>query len=387
LFYFTAPFIARFYNVSLLTDITRVVALSLIINALGSVQQTRLTINLRFGTQAVLSIVSLCVSSCVGIIFAYMGYGPWALVLQSILGGAINTIILWCVTKWHPILAVSAQSFVRLFGFGSKLLCSGMINTIYSNLYTLVIGKAFGPVEIGHFNRANGFAMLPTDTLTGIVVKVNYPLLVRFQDDTPRLISAYRKLLRMPFFILVPVLFGMATLANPMISLLIGEKWLPCVPFLQVLCIGMIWDPLTHINLNLLYVKGRTDLVLKLELIKKPIAFIILFSMMPFGIFWMCVGKAFYCFIAFALNCYYTNKILGYGFRSQMREVFPIMLNAGIMAALVIFVSHQFVSSSAKLIAGVLIGIFSYMLLAIISRDQALFYIIESYRAWKARKA
>lgn len=377
IFYFSAPLIARFYNVSLLTDITRVVALSLIINAFGAVQQTRLTINLRFGTQAILSIVSLFTSSGIGITLAYMGYGPWALVWQSILGGAINTIILWCVTRWHPMLNFSLRAFRQMFGFGSKLLCSSMINTIYGNLYTLVIGKAFGAADIGYFNRANGFAALPTDALTGIVLKVNYPILARFQDDNERLVSAYSRLLRTPLFILVPVLFGMAAVADPMVRVLIGEKWLPCVPFLQVLCMGMMWNPLTHINLNLLYVKGRTDLVLKLELIKKPIAFAILFSMIPLGIFWMCVGKAIYDFVALCFNCHYTKKVLGYGFWQQMRDIIPLVINGVVMMVVVALVMSFFEMPLIKLMAGVLAGAISYVLGAVLYREESLNYITE----------
>lgn len=377
LFFVGAPIIAKFYKMPELTDITRVVALSLIINAFSAVQQTRLTINLRFGTQAVLSIVSLLVSSAIGITLAYNGFGAWALVWQSILGGAINVCVLWLVTRWRPMFKFSIESFKRLFGFGSKLLCSSMINTIYGNLYTLVIGKAFGAAEIGHFNRANGFVTLPTDTIAGIVLKVNYPILARFQDDTERLVSAYKRLLRTPLFLLIPVLFGMAAVAEPMVRVLIGDKWLPCVPFLQVLCLGMIWNPLTHINLNLLYVKGRTDLVLKLELIKKPIAFAILFSMIPLGVFWMCVGKAVYDFVAFCFNCHYTKKVLGYGFWQQMRDIIPLIINGVVMIGVVTLVMHAFATPLIKLLIGALVGALSYILGAIFYRAESLNYLTE----------
>ncbi len=369
-----APLIAHFYKVPDLVSITRVVALGLIINAFSVIQQTRLTINLKFGTLAILSVLSVLVSSTIGITLAYRGYGAWALVWQSVLGGAINTLILWCVARWHPLLMFSVESFRKLFGFGSKLLYSSLINTIYGNLYTLVIGRVFGPAEVGHFNRANGFAALPADTLTDMVLKVNYPILVRFQDDTLQLITAYRRLLRTPMFLLVPVLFGMAAVAEPMVCVLIGEKWLPCVPFLQVLCFGLMWNPLTHINLNLLYVKGRTDLVLKLELIKKPIAFLILFSMIPFGIFWLCVGKAAYDFIAFCFNCHYTNKVLGYGFWRQIKEIIPMVANALAMVLIVTWGIGFFDSNVAKLTVGVLIGMGSYLLGAVIYREESLRY-------------
>ena len=376
-FFFSAPAIASFYKTPELVQITRTITLGLVINALSSVHQTHLTVNLKFGALATVSVVSLVVSSIIGIVLAYMGYGAWALVWQSVLGSAFNTVILWCVARWRPQLRFSLLSFKKLFGFGSKLLCSGMINTIYGNLYTLVIGRMFGAAEIGHFNRANGFAALPTDSVSGVVLRVNYPILSKFQDDTSRLIGAYRKLTRCVMFILVPSLFGMAAVAEPMVRVLIGEKWLPCVPLLQVLCIGMMWSPLTQINLNLLYVKGRTDLVLKLELIKKPIAFAILFLMIPFGIFWMCVGKAVYDFIAFCFNCHYTKKILGYGFVAQMADIVPLVLNASVMACLAWFSARLADSSAAKLPIGIAVGVAAYALGALAYREEALKSLVD----------
>lgn len=383
-FFFAAPWIAAFYQMPILTPITRAIALNFVIGALGAVQQTRLTVELKFRLQAVLSIVGFIISSFIGITLACRGYGPWALVGQGVLSGFVNTIILWCVTRWHPAWVFSAESFKSLFGFGWKLLCSSMINTVYSNVHALVIGKAFGAAEVGHFNRALGFADLPAGTLQGIVLKVNYPILARFQDDTQRLVSAYRSLLRAPMFVLVPVLFGMAAVGEPMVRVLIGEKWLPCVAFLRVLCLGVLWEPLTHINLNLLYVKGRTDLVLKLELIKKPIAFLILACTLPFGIFWMCVGRAVYEFIAFCFNCYYTKKFLGYGFQNQLRDLLPLMLNGLLMAVTVRLAIATVGTPVLQLLVGVSAGAIVYIGVAMLYRDETLRSALDLLRKKRA---
>lgn len=371
LFFISAPWIAAFYNMPILTDVARVVSLSLIINGLTIVQTAKLTIDLNFRLQAIASILSVLISGGIGIFLAYTGWGVWALVYQGVASALTRCVILWVYSRWMPSFVFSLDSFRKLFSFGSKILCSGLINTVYNNLYTLVIGKAFSPAEVGFYTRGNHFVSLPSQTIRQAVTKVNYPILASLQDNNEELISTYRKLLRTPLFILYPIIFGMAVLAEPMVLVLLGEKWLPCVPILQVLCFGVMWNPLTHINLNLLYVKGRSDLVLRLELIKKPIAFLILFSMIPFGVIWMCVGNALYDFIAFTFNCYYTKKMLNYGFFDQMKELVPIILRVLVMCV-GIFITIYFIDSSfLKLITGIIVGLIIYLFLSAREGDQS----------------
>ena len=370
-FYVSAPWIASFYNMPILNNVTRVTTLSLIISGLTIVQQAKLTIDLRFRELAIASIFSVILSGVCGIIMAYNGLGVWALVFQGLLSAFFRTSILWLSSTWRPSFLFSIESFKRLFSFGSKLLCSGMINTIYNNLYTLVIGKAFNASEVGFYNRANQFATLPSATITQMVVNVNFPILSQMQDDNERLINTYRKLLCAPLFILTPILLGIAAVGYPLIEIVLGEKWLPCVPYLQILCVGCLFNPLTHINLNLLYVKGRSDLVLKLELIKKPIGFLILFVSIPFGIWWMCFGAALYNFIAFVFNCYYTKKLLNYGFIKQMRELANIFIGGIIMWLVVTAVMIPFSDVNFKLLVGIISGVLSYTLYAFITREKS----------------
>lgn len=372
LFYFCAPFIASFYKIPVLTDVTRVVTLSLIINGLVIVQTAKLSIELNFRLQALASIISVLVSGLLGLLLAYLGWGVWALVYQNISHSLVRAIILWLFARWKPLFVFSYSSFRQLFSFGSKLLVSSLINTIYSNIYTLVIGKAFSPVEVGFFNQGKTFSRLPMQIVQDVVMKVNYPILSELQDDNERLVQAYKKLLRTPMFLLFPALVGLCAVAHPLIDVLLGEKWLPCVPLLQVLSLGYLFTPLTTINLNLLYVKGRSDLVLKLELIKKPIAFLILFGSIPFGLLWMCIGKAFYEFIAFSFNCYYTKKLLNYGMGKQLKELLPIFINVAIMFIVVTLCMSFIDSSIIKLVIGVAIGILSFFSYAYITNDESL---------------
>ena len=374
--FFAAPWIAKFYNMPILTNICRVVALGLPLGALTSVHRSRLTIQLNFKLQTVISLISMTTTGCLGICLAYNGYGVWTMVWQGLWGSLLSIVLLWSLTKWHPIFAFSIESFKRFFSFGWKHLCSSLINCVYGNLYTLVIGKAFGAADIGYYTRANGYAQLPANTVTDTVVRVNFPILAQLQDDRDKLISAYKRLLQTPMFFLVPVAFGLAAVAEPLITVMIGEKWLPCAPLLKVLCFGSVFAPLTLINLNLLYVKGRTDYVLKLELIKKTIAFVIVLSSIPFGIFWMCVGKAVYDVIAFAFNCHYTKKLLNYGLLQQIKEVVPNILNGIVMVVSVRFATAPFASPWAKFGVGCSVGALSYISIAILFKSEPFYYVL-----------
>ena len=370
--FFAAPYIASFYKMPILTPVARVVSLSLIVNGLTIVQTAKLSIDLNFKVQSLATIVSTAISGFIGIYMAYSGFGVWALVAQSLSAAALRSIMLWACSKWRPSMIFSKASFNQLFSFGSKLLASGLINTIYQNMYTLVIGKFFLPADVGFFNRGKHFAQLPAETTKQVLLKVNFPVLSQFQNDDEKLVYAYQKLLRTPMFLLCPLMLGLAAIAGPLIEVLLGTKWMPCVSILQILCLGYLWVPLTHVNLNLLNVKGRSDLVLKLELIKKPIAFLILFASIPFGIWWMCLGRAFYSFFAFVVNCYYTNKIMDYGLIKQLKMLMPIFIYSTIMFALMYLTSSLDVNVYWKLIVGIVVGVLSYLLMAIALKDESL---------------
>lgn len=371
--FIAAPWIAEFYKTPVLKDVTRVITFQLVLNALFNAHYTKLRIDLQFKAMSIISLVSQIMTGCVGVFFAFIGWGVWALVWQTIFSCIIRGLMAVAYLKWWmPGTGFSKDSFRYLFGFGSKILASSLINTIYGNVYTLIIGKKFTPDEVGHYTRGGQLATFPANVTTDILVSVNYPILARLQDDNAKLVNAYRKMLTVPLFALYPILVGMAVLGEPFIGLLLGEKWLPCVPFLQIIAIGAMFTPLTHVNLNLLYVKGRTDLVLKLEIIKKTIAFSIVFLTIPFGIIWMMVGKSCYDFIAFSINCHYTGKILGYGWKKQMKEILPIILKSLIMGAVVFAATFALEGWWAKILIGVPCGMVVYFVIAIVTKDSSL---------------
>ena len=374
--FIAAPFIADFYNMPILTNVTRVSAISFIISGLTGIQYTKLNIDLRFKFRSQLSILATILTGVTGISLAFMDFGVWALVFQGLVSGIIIGIVLWYCSGWKPKLVFSTKSFKSLWKFGSNMLGSGIINAIYNNLYTLVIGKCYNPVSVGMYNRANGYASLPASVVMDMSLGLNFPLLAKIQDDRERLINAYEKLLKVPFYVLYPVLIGLIVLAEPLIQVMIGDKWLPCVPYLQILCVGYMFYPLNGLNVNLLMVKGRPDIVFKLDLIKKPLGIFLLVVAIPFGIIWMMVGKAAYSVIVYSMNCYYTNKLFDYGFIKQIKVLIPIILNSLLMGAVVFFSVYFLQSNVLKLILGIPLGIFTYSVVGFLRKDDALFEII-----------
>lgn len=380
LLFFSAPIIANFYAMPLLKDVTRVLSISVILNGLVGVQMAKLNIEFRFRFISIISIIGQIVTGVVGIVLAYRGFGVWALVYQSLAASAIVALIIWVSAQWHPSLTFSKQSFKKLFSFGGNMLGVGIINVIYSNLYTIVIGKFFSPTLVGMYNRANSYANLPASFVMDMAVRVNFPILASIQDDDERLLRAYKKLLRVPFFILYPILVGIIILAKPLIILMIGEKWLPCVPMLQLLCIGSMFSPLNAINSNLLYVKGRSDLSLRLEFIKKPLGLIFLFALIPAGIYWLIAGRALYSVLVYAINCYYTKRILNYGLWEQIKILIPILLQVAAMAT-ACYLSISYIESNiAQLITGSIVSIVVYMGISVIRKDESLYDILTLLR-------
>ena len=359
--FISAPAIARFYDMPELINVTRIIAFTLIINSLSAVHRTILIIDVNFKTQSKISLSAALISGCLGIWMAYTGWGVWGLVWQTILNSILLTILFHYFVRWKPLLTFSVQSFKRLFSFGSKLLVSGMIHTIYKNLYTIVIGKRFSAVDLGYYTRAEQFAMFPSSNLNAIISRVIFPVLSTIQDDDDELKTVYRKYICLSSYIIFPLMVGLSALAKPTIELLLTEKWSGVVILLQILCFDWMFDHLSMINLNLLYVKGRSDLALKLEIVKKTIATTILFISIPFGLIGMCCGRVLYSLIATYLNSRYTKSLIGLSFYDQMKDIFPYIILTFIMGISVYSISFFNLSNINHLIIGIIIGIFLYM--------------------------
>lgn len=373
----SAPLIAKFYNMPDLILVMRVMALSLIILSFSAVHKTKLTIEINFKIQSKITLIAAGISGIIGVGIAYWGYGVWALVYQSILNAMLTTILFNCFYRWKPLKTFSMKSFKRLFSFGSKLLVSGLIHTVYYNLYGIVIGKRFSAAELGYYTRAEQFAILPSYNLSAIITRVTFPILSSIQDDNERLASTYRKYIRLSSYLIFPLMVGLASLANPLVDLFLTEKWNGTVALLQILCFDWMFDHLSGINLNLLYVKGRSDLALRLEIIKKIIAITILLASIPLGIIGMCLGRVLYSLIATYANTYYTNSLIGLSFRTQLKDIIPYLILSLAMGGVVYATTYLGLSNIIQLIIGITIGILFYTSISYIFKITSLKVLLQ----------
>lgn len=333
--FFTAPFIAGFFDEPKLKPIVQVLGIVLIIDSLTLIQRTILTKRIDFKLQARISVIASLGSGVIAIVMAYKGFGVWSLVAQRIAKQGLNSIFLWLWNRWKPLLVFSMQSFKELFGFGSKLLVSGLIDTLYRNIYYLIIGKFFSAQELGYYTRADEFQRIPSQNLNGIIGRVSYPVLASIQDDKLRLKNNYQKLIRSTMFITFILMLGMAAAAEPMIITLIGEKWRPSIIYLQMLSfVGMMY-PLHALNLNMLQVSGRSDLFLKLEVIKKILAIPTIVIGVIWGIKIMILGMMVNTLVAYYLNSYWSGRFIGYSFKQQVVDILP---SFGLALTMAIFV-------------------------------------------------
>lgn len=360
--FFCAPFIARFYNEPILVPVTRVVGLSLIINGLSIVQSAVFSIKIDFKTVAKASLISAGFSGFVGILLAYLGFGVWSLVYQQILGALIQTFLFWHFSSWRPSLIYSWSSFKDMFSFGSRLLISGLIDTIYTNIYQLFIGKIYKASDLGYFTRASNFGGFASASITGIVHRVVFPVLCSIQEDNEKLCDGYRRLLKVLSFIVFPLMTGLAAVSKPLIITLLTEKWLFSSVLLIPICFAMMWYPIHAINVNLLQVKGRSDLFLKLEIIKKIIGIVILVVTLPISLNCMCWGLVLSSLCALFINTHYTGKLINLGFIKQMKDLAPSFI-LSIFMGTIVWVSLQLLKFSPQILlaCGTLIGIIFYI--------------------------
>ena len=358
--FIAAPFVADFYNQPELTSVMRVVCLGVILNSLAVVQRALLTVRIDFKTQAKASLSAAVISGCIGIVLAYCGFGVWSLVVQQLLNLSVNTLLLWIFSKWRPIAVFSWKSFHELFAFGSKLLASGLLDTLYRNIYPIVIGKLFSASSLGHYTRAQQFSEFPSSNVTGIIQRVTYPILCGIQDETERLEAVYRKFLKLSAFIIFPLMIGMSAVARPFIDIVLGTQWGFCGQLLQIICFAMMWYPIHAINLNLLQVKGRSDLFLRLEIIKKILGITVLCITAPFGLVVMCYGQIFNSIVALVINTYYTGKLINVGFIRQMKDLLPTILLSLTMFGAILLVNGFIEANIYRLIIGVLVGVIVY---------------------------
>lgn len=355
--FFCAQPIASFFERPELVSLTRVMASIVIINALAIVQKARLTKQINFRLQTKISIISSLASGVIGISMAYTGFGVWALVGQQISNQLISTVLLWIYNKWLPKLIFSWSSFKDLWSFGWKLLVSGVLGSLTDDIYQAVIGKSFSPQSLGYYSRSHQFSSIFSNNITSIVGRVSFPVLSTLQDDPVRLKEGYRRVIRVTMLPTFVLMLGLAAVAKPLILVLIGEKWLTSVYFLQIICFYAMLNPLQALNLNAIQVVGRSDLTLRLRIIKTFLALIpITLGIVLNNIYYMLLGSLFTNYFSYYLNTYYSGPLLNYRITEQIKDVLPSLGIALLMAIPVYLISYIPLSEFAILPIQLLLG-------------------------------
>ncbi len=365
--FFLSPLIAEFFEQSILIELLRIYSISFIISAFSAVQLARLTKFMDFKTQTIIAIPSAIVGGVIGISMALLGFGVWSLVWSSIISAAVNSAQLWIYSKWIPDLSFNYNKFKSHFHYGYKLTLSELLDRIFNNIFLIVIGKYFSPAQVGFYTRAETMKQLPVSTISNALNRVTFPLFVSIQNDELRLKRVYKKLMQIVVFVITPVLIFLGVLAEPTFRFLFTDKWLPAVPYFQILCVTGILFPLHSYNLTILNVKGRSDLFLKLEVFKKILIVITLLITIPLGIIAMLIGQVIISILAFFINAHYTGKYINYSAIQQLRDVLPILSLATVVGTIVFFIDFYGLATNldiVRIIIGGVIGSTIYIFVA-----------------------
>lgn len=376
LMFVCSPLIASFFEMPILNSIVKVYSVTLFINSLTSVQYAKLNRDLNFKLQAKISFVSALSTGLIGVGLAYMGFGVWALVWQAIASSVLRAGMLWALAHWHPQSRFSRQSFRYLFSYGSKLLASGLLHTLYSNLSTVAIGKFYTAGDLGYYSKGNQFAALPTNSITGILQKVTFPLLAKIQNEDERLIRVYRKYIRITSCGIFFLMCLLASLARPLVEFLLTDKWIEAAVYVQIFCFALMFDHICQLNLNLLQVKGRSDLFLKLEIIKKSIAFAILCAAIPLGVKAICISSVVYTQIAVYINTYYTGKLFGLGYLAQIRDFGKYLIFSLVACSPAFLLTYSSMSPFVIMLLGSIIAVIAYCGILCICKDKDFYELL-----------
>lgn len=342
--FFLAPLIAAFYKQEVLVDIIRVTGVTFIINASYGVHNTRFMKAMNFKIQAFMQIPAIVGSGILGIVIAKAGFGVWSLVWMSLFSSFLLALMHWVFSDWRPQFIFDKHSFKRHFKFGYKMTLSGLLETLYQNIYVILIGKYYSAAQLGFYSRADSMSQFPVSNIAAAMSKVTYPMFASISNDNIKLKVVYKRILKQVVFWNAPMLIILILVAEPLFRILFTEKWLPAVPYFRILCAAGIMYPLHSFNLNILKVKGRSDLFLKLEIVKKISSVIGIICVIPFGIYGLLYFQLGYSFIGYYINSFYSGKIIGYSTKEQMIDLIPSISLAVLTGLVCVFPDRYLVS-------------------------------------------
>lgn len=384
--YLIAPLVASFYDMPVLSPALRVLAMQIPIAAVKSVQQAYVSKTMQFKRFFFSTIGGTLFSAVVGIVMAYKGFGIWALVFQYLTNSVVDTLVLWFTVKWRPIKKFSKNWLKKLFRYGSGILVASLIYNIYTQIRSLMIGKIYSTEDLAYYSKGSS---LPGLIITNLVVSISsvlFPAISSAQDDLNQVKQITRKSIRCCSFILSPLLLGLFGIAEPLIVLLMKEKWLPCVPYLRIACVSVLMQPLQTANQEALKGIGRSDIYLKLELIKRPIGFFLLFISIQYGVLAVALVDILQGVISYIINAFPSNKQLNYSYWEQIKDIMPNIFRALIMLVCVFAVIQLPIGALGQVIVGVAVGAVVYIGLAWITKSEDYTYLLNTIKSFGRKK-
>ena len=373
--FIAAPYIAKFYGNMSLIPVIRVISLTLIISGVKNIQQAYVSSNMLFKRFFFSTIGGTIVSAFIGIFMAYIGMGVWALVAQQLSNAMIDTMILWITVKWRPKAVFSWERLKSLLAYGWKLLVAVLLDTVYNNLRNLVIGKMYSSADLAFYNQGDKFPKIIVTNINTSIDSVLLPTLSSEQDNKARVKEMTRRAIKTSTYIMAPLMMGLAFCAKTVVELVLTQKWLPCVPFLQIFCITYMFYPVHTANLNAIKAMGRSDIFLKLEIIKKIVGMSLLLSTMWFGVMAMAYSLLVSCVLSQIINSWPNKRLLGYGYLEQLRDLIPGVILAVIMGICVYFIGYINLPNIIVLIIQVIEGATIYIVMSIVFKLESFLYL------------
>lgn len=380
LLFFCAPFIATFYHKPELTSVIRVLGITLLIAGVKNVQQAYVSRKLLFKRFFFATLGGTIGAAVIGIVMAYLGFGIWALVAQNIVNAMIDTVILWLTVRWRPKLQFSFDRLKVLLRYGWKLLASSLLHTFYTNIRTLVIGKLYTPADLAYYEKGQSFPTLIVSNINASIDSVLLPTMSGVQDSRESVKAITRRAIMTSSYLMWPMMVGLAVVAKPLVVLLLTEKWLAAVPFLQIICFSLGLEPLQTANLNAIKALGRSDIYLKLEIAKKTISIAILLLSMRFGVMAIALSGLAYSVIATMFNASPNRKLLGYSYFEQIKDIFLPFVLALVMGMVIYPITFLSLSTIMTLLLQVLGGMIFYVGSSAILKLESFSYILNSIR-------
>lgn len=386
LLYFTAPLIADFYNQEKLCPLLRVLSITLFFGAVNSVQAAYVSKNMQFKRFFFSNMGAIIISGGLGLFLALNGKGAWALIGQQLSYGASACIINWFTVKWRPKLVFSYKRLKSLFGFGCKLLISSLLDTVFRNIYNLIVGKIYDSKTLGFFNKGHQFPQIIATNLDGSIQSVMLPTLSANNDNVKEVKKITRRSISTSAYVLMPCMFGLAAVAEPLVRVLLTDKWLPCVPFLQLACISYALYPIHTANLTGINALGRSDIFLKLEIIKKCITVLNILITLPLGIYAMAIGQVVSGFISTFINAFPNKKLMDYSYFEQWKDLSPAFILSILMGGAVYPIKIIPIAPIFILISQVALGVLLYVVISKIFKLESFTYLLDTIKNFKKNK-